>query len=189
VSDLSQLRKDIMKKIDPDQKDRLYEQLAEEGEELYDDLDDQQFKDKMISELEEHLKRDDDEEDDEESSKKKKKVTGFMKRMLDQNKEKSRQEAEELLAKFKNSYNLDDFQLSEEDQAKDEDEMEEEKPEGEEKNKNKRSKEPLEQGMAGRKKFHKEQEGNAAQNKNTTGAIEIEDYKYFIRAREVVNLI
>jgi len=178
-----------MKKIDPDQKDRLYGQLAEEGEDLYEDLDDQQFKEKMMSELEEYLKRGGEEEDDEESSKKKKKATGFMKRMLDQQDEKSRQEAEELLAKFKNSYNLDDFQLSEEDQAKDEDEMEEEKPEGEEKNKNKRSKEPLEQGMAGRKKFHKEQEGNAAQNKNTTGAIEIEDYKKNVNNKSTKNIL
>jgi len=162
-----------MKKINPDQKERLQGQLEEEDEELYEDLDDQEFKEKMISELEEQL-RGGDEEDDEETSKKKKKVTGFMKRILDQQNEKSKKEAEELLEKLKNTDNLDDFELSEDDE-KGEDDMEEEwNAEGADKKKkdNKRAKEPLQQGIAGRKKFHKEENGVVS-----SGAIEIEDYK------------
>ena len=160
-----------MKKISLEQKERLQGQLEEEDEEGLEDLDDQAFKERMISELEEQLRG--GEEEDEETSSKKKKVTGFMKRILDQQNEKSKREAEELLEKLKNTDNLDDFELSEGDD-KGEDDMEEENAEGAEKKKNdKRTKEPLQQGMAGRKKFHKEENGVPA----TSGAIEIEDYK------------
>jgi len=141
VNDLAQLRREILRKINPDQKERLQEQLEED-----DDLDDNQFKNKLIQEIEDQLRM----EDEEEEGPNNKKLSGFMKKLSDQKKVTNRREAEALLERLKNTDNLDDFQLSEDEGNNWEGDMEEENPQGEDAKKNKKKTDPLSSGQFGR---------------------------------------
>ena len=141
MNDLAQLRREILRKINPDQKERLQEQLEED-----DDLDDNQFKNKLIQEIEDQLRM----EDEEEEEPKNKKLSGFMKKLSDQKKVTNRREAEALLERLKNTDNLDDFQLSEDEGNNWEGDMEEENPQGEDAKKNKKKTDPLSSGQFGR---------------------------------------
>jgi len=132
VNDLAQLRREILRKINPDQKDRLQQQL-EEDEFQDDDMDDNQFKNKLIQEIEDHLRR--EENDEEDDGTKKQKLSGFMKKLSEQKKVSNKREAEALLERLRNTDNLDDFKLSEDEEEQKEGDMEEENPQGDDKKK------------------------------------------------------
>ena len=151
MSDLTQLRKEILKKIDVQQKERL-QQLIEDEVANDDNIDDEQFKSNLIKEIEEQLKQDEEEELDDARQGKKKKLTGFMKRLVDQQKIGSKREAQDLLERLKNNNNLDDFQMSEDDEAErdidgDDDVMEDEDQKKKEKEKPKSA---IKDGFIGR---------------------------------------
>jgi hypothetical protein len=136
------MRREIMKKINGEMKERLENALNEEEEQM----DEQTFKDKLIEEIEKELQA---EEDD-----KGKKKNSFMQKLLNNQRENSRKEAEKLLEKLKNNENIEDLDISDPEKEKgDEDE--------EENTVNKKrapeDKPKLVDPFVGRKKFHKDE--------------------------------
>lgn len=130
-----------------DKKEMLLKQL-ENGD---DELDDEEFKEKIMDELEEQLRNaeaEENEETEQPKDGKKKKLPGFMQRLKEQQKNASRREAEELLEKLKNTGNLDDLELSDEEEAKGSDAEDDE--EGGEKKKKEEKKPVKETAFGGR---------------------------------------
>ena len=136
------MRREILKKIDAETRERLEQALNEEEEQM----DDQTFKDKLIAEIERELQA---EEED-----KGKKKNSFMQRLINQKKEASRKEAEELLEKLKNTEDLDGFDISDPEKEKEEEDDDEETAN---KKRSKEDKPKLDDPFVGRKKFHKDE--------------------------------
>ena len=179
-SDISTLRKELLKKVNPDQKSKAEKDLDDDEAGMNDD----EFKSKLMQEIERELKKEDKVDS---------KLSGFYKKIMEQQQQNNRKEAEALLEKLKKSKNLDDLELSEEDLKNPDDEDELSENEGEElKKKKKTEKATPQEEFSGRKKFLKDdantnaisleqpKKGGKTANANTT-------LKKFIENSEEVN--
>lgn len=101
--DLAKIRKDILQKINLDDKERLEQEI--EGE--LEDLDDNEFKQRLIKELEDELLANETTTE--------KKSNSFVKKILSQKKDAAKREAEELLEKLKGIDDLGDLDMDDPD--------------------------------------------------------------------------
>mmetsp|Transcript_60112 Transcript_60112/g.69643 ORF Transcript_60112/g.69643 Transcript_60112/m.69643 type:complete len:713 (-) Transcript_60112:170-2308(-) len=111
MNELAELRQEIKKKLNPEVRKRIEGHLKEDDQLLLN-LPDEEFKDAIVKQLEAELLEDEDEKS------KKKKAPGFLQKLLLKSQDNSQQQANELLRKIKDSENLEDISIDEEDEEK-----------------------------------------------------------------------